>query len=103
MPPIAYRHGICSSAVAAVLALASASPAGAQETGDAPPPQADEAAPPAVASADAATTGERLVYTPEDFARYAPRSALDMLQQVPGFNIESEGNRGGQARGLGQL
>ncbi len=37
-------------------------------------------------------------YTPADFARFAPRSALDMLRQIPGFSI----NEGEQARGLGQ-
>ncbi|MEM9312685.1 MAG: TonB-dependent receptor plug domain-containing protein, partial [Pseudomonadota bacterium] len=43
-------------------------------------------------------TTARRSYTPEDFARFAPRSALDMAQQVPGFSIrEGEG-----ARGLGQ-
>lgn len=52
----------------------------------------------ALAAADAAI-GERQVYTPEDFARYAPRTALDMVQQVPGFAIDRENNR---ARGLGQ-
>jgi hypothetical protein len=39
------------------------------------------------------------VYTPADFAQYAPRTALDMLQQIPGFAIE---NTAGQGRGLGQ-
>lgn len=37
-------------------------------------------------------------YTPEDFARYAPRNALDMLEQVPGFVIR----QAVQERGLGQ-
>lgn len=37
-------------------------------------------------------------YVPADFARYAPRNALDMLRQVPGFVIrEAE-----QERGLGE-
>jgi amidase len=45
------------------------------------------------------TTEQKLVYTPADFARYAPRSALDMLQQVPGFNIQESF---GQGRGLGE-
>lgn len=74
-------------------AFASAAPALAQdsETGDAPPPE------PSGTAVPAAPEG-RQVYTPADFARYAPKNALDMLQQVPGFNIrESE-----QMRGLGQ-
>ncbi|HVR90231.1 MAG TPA: TonB-dependent receptor plug domain-containing protein [Novosphingobium sp.] len=38
------------------------------------------------------------VFTPDYFTRFAPRTALDMVQQVPGFQIrESE-----QLRGLGQ-
>jgi len=38
-------------------------------------------------------------YTPADFARFAPRNALDMLNNVPGFAIvESDSER----RGLGQ-
>ena len=38
------------------------------------------------------------VYTTEDFQRYAPRTALDMLQQVPSFVIRLQA----QERGLGQ-
>ena len=38
------------------------------------------------------------VYLPAEFERFAPRNALDMLQQVPGFSIR--GDDGG--RGLGQ-
>ncbi|MEL6485693.1 MAG: TonB-dependent receptor plug domain-containing protein [Pseudomonadota bacterium] len=43
-------------------------------------------------------TKARRSYTPEDFARFAPRSALDMARQVPGFSIRE----GDGARGLGQ-
>lgn len=41
------------------------------------------------------------VYTPEDFAQFAPRTALDMLSRVPGFGIkEEDGDRGlGEATG----
>jgi hypothetical protein len=60
----------------------------AQETGDAPPP---------AAAAPASVEGSRS-YTPADFARFAPRTALDMLRQVPGFRIEGVS----QERGLGQ-
>lgn len=47
-----------------------------------------------------ATTGEgTIVYAPADFARYAPRTALDMVLQIPDFTLEeSSGDRGlGQA------
>jgi hypothetical protein len=37
-------------------------------------------------------------YTPTDFAQFAPRTALDMVSQIPGFNIS--GDSGG--RGFGQ-
>lgn len=42
-------------------------------------------------------TNTRRVFTPEDFERFAPRSALDMARQIPGFSIQS----GDGARGLG--
>ena len=67
------------------LALAASMPALAQ---DAPPPVA---APPVTAQ------GARS-FTPADFARFAPRNALDMLRQVPGFAIREAA----QERGLGQ-
>ncbi|MCW3796610.1 TonB-dependent receptor plug domain-containing protein [Sphingomonas sp. BN140010] len=38
------------------------------------------------------------VYTPADFARFAPKTAYDMLVQLPGFTIRSADNE----RGLGQ-
>jgi hypothetical protein len=71
------------------LALLAAMPAPllAQETGDMPPPEAAES-----------VTAGREVYTPADFARFAPKNALDMLRQVPGFTIVSTD----QGRGLGQ-
>ena len=40
------------------------------------------------------------IFEPTYFAQFAPRSALDMVSRIPGFNI-SGGNDGGQ-RGLGQ-
>jgi hypothetical protein len=49
----------------------------------------------------AATVEGARTYTPSDFARYAPRNALDMLEQVPGFQIrEADFERGlGEATG----
>jgi len=38
------------------------------------------------------------VFTPADFAQFAPRTALDMLNRVPGFSIKEEDSD----RGLGQ-
>jgi hypothetical protein len=71
-----------------LVALFAPAPALAQETGDMPPPVATEVP----------DNGEREVYTPADFARFAPKNALDMLGQVPGFTIVSVD----QGRGLGQ-
>lgn len=79
-------------AALAIAFLAGAAPALAQaeeaETGDAPPPAA-----PSPATVEGART-----YTPADFARFAPKNALDMLRQVPGFVIREAA----QERGLGQ-
>lgn len=44
-------------------------------------------------------TPEKRVYTLADFARFAPKTAYDMLKQVPGFNIQSVDTT---TRGLGQ-
>jgi outer membrane receptor for ferrienterochelin and colicins len=64
--------------------------AAAAFTGSAPA-AAQEAAPPATVE------GAR-VFVPADFARFAPRNALEMLRQVPGFVIREAA----QERGLGQ-
>jgi hypothetical protein len=77
------RRAACS-----LVALIWAMPALAQETGDAPPPEPTQPA----------TVEGSKTYTPADFARFAPRTALDMLRQVPGFSIQGAN----QARGLGQ-
>ncbi|WP_133366096.1 TonB-dependent receptor plug domain-containing protein [Qipengyuania sediminis] len=69
-------------------AAASASPV-QPATGDAPPP----AAPPP------ANVEGRQSYTAADFARFAPKNALDMLRNVPGFQIRADQSG---ARGLGQ-
>src|SRR5688500_2459201 len=82
-------------AAAALLSTSALSgPAFSQDapTGDAPAPAPQEAV-----SASTPTAGAQ-VYTAADFVRYAPKTAADMVTQVPGFGIrESE-----QLRGLGQ-
>ena len=75
-----------TAALAAPLAAQEAAP-----TGDTPPP-----APAEIPST--ATTAGRQIYTPADFARYAPKNAYDMLVQVPSFQIRDNEN----LRGLGQ-
>jgi hypothetical protein len=59
---------------------------------------APEARAKAVMPAAAAESTTRSTFAPEDFVRFAPRSALDMARQVPGFAIRE----GDGARGLGQ-
>ncbi|WP_293644848.1 Plug domain-containing protein [Sphingopyxis sp. RIFCSPHIGHO2_12_FULL_65_19] len=71
----------------ACAALTAVAPAAAQEpTGDAPP-----AIPVPVNGAER--------YAPADFSRFAPRTALDMVDKIPGFLIVT-GTNGGD-RGLG--
>lgn len=67
-------------------------PLAAQENRIVEPEISDSAAP----EEDDITT--RRSFTPQDFTRFAPRSAFDMARQVPGFSIQE----GDGARGLGQ-
>ena len=57
----------------------------------------DDAAPAASTSRTVAPTAMR-IFTLMDFVRFMPRNALDMLNLVPGFSIQSND----QGRGLGQ-
>ena len=57
-----------------------AAPLAAQAT----PPSSDPAVVPPPKGANAIT---KRVYTPADFARFAPKTAYDMLAQVPSFTI----------------
>jgi outer membrane receptor for ferrienterochelin and colicins len=70
------------------------SPAAAQA--DPPPPASDDQAT-GEGAATPAAAGPRS-YTPADLARFAPRTALDMVNVVPGFTIRDAP----QERGLGQ-
>lgn len=54
---------------------------------------------PTVPPAPAPThAGVKRIYTPADFARFAPKTAYDMLVQVPGFSIRGANRE----RGLGE-
>ncbi|WP_245647773.1 TonB-dependent receptor plug domain-containing protein [Novosphingobium lentum] len=82
----------------AVLAAPATAPAA---TATVPPDPAVAPAP--VATTTVAPPGARAaqgkaVFTPADFARFAPKTALDMLKQLPGFSIRDAET----ARGLGQ-
>jgi len=48
---------------------------------------------------DGAPLEAKRTYIPADFVRFAPRTALDMMRQIPGFSI-AQADQG--ARGLGQ-
>jgi outer membrane receptor for ferrienterochelin and colicins len=50
-------------------------------------------------AAAAAVSAQKRVYTLTDFARFAPKTAYDMLAQVPGFTIQTVDT---STRGLGQ-
>jgi hypothetical protein len=84
----------CARAALLIALMCSAAPAFAQTPApDAPPPATTPAATPAAGGPAART------YTPADFTRFAPRNALDMLSNVPGFAID-QGDT--ERRGLGQ-
>ncbi len=105
--------GMNASRAALALALAAAGAPALAQTPAAPPAPAAAPAPaggepatpvePGESATDPAAvpvpprTGPR-TFTPEDFARFAPRTALDMVRQVPGFTIRDAP----QERGLGQ-
>ena len=83
-----------TSLLLAATALSATAAAQDAPTGSAPAPVPTEVP----AAPGAAPVKDRQVFVAADFARYAPRNAYDMLQQVPGFAIrENE-----QLRGLGQ-
>src|SRR4051812_29321475 len=89
---IEMNYKIRVSAIALAASL-HANAAFAQASGDISPPVPSEAA---VMSPEG--TQRKPVYTPQDFARFAPKTAYDMLVQVPGFTIRGAGTE----RGLGQ-
>lgn len=83
------RSAFCVSLLAGISAIA---PAGALSQ------TAPVTDPAVVAPPIAAPAGSKQIYTPADFARFAPKTAYDMLVQVPGFTMRSAV----QERGLGQ-
>ena len=84
-------HNQNALAMVALLLMGTAIPASAQDapTGDAPAPAAPEPT----------TVEGRQSYSASDFTRFAPKTALDMLNNVPGFLIRADQSG---ARGLGQ-
>jgi hypothetical protein len=72
----------------------------AQDSAPAPAPTPATPTTAAAGSADfpGAPTGNHQVYQANYFARYSPKNAQDMLNQVPGFSVTG----GDQGRGLGE-
>jgi TonB dependent receptor/TonB-dependent Receptor Plug Domain len=104
--PSCHKQTLRRALIAAL--LCGAAPAWAQDvpSGNAAPP-APQVRPPAPGQLpDAGEAGVREVYTPADFARFAPRTALDMIEQIPGFNVIGGGSGGfvpgGNERGFGE-
>ncbi len=88
--------------LALALALLSASlpalaEADAQEQGGSGP-EADLAGsdnPAPAEEADFPLSSAPRIYLPADFASVAPRNALDLIEQIPGFDIPRQGGGGG--------
>lgn len=85
MPFMGYRTILASTAALALSAIP-ANAFAADATDDAQEGSTSE------------ETTTRRTYQPEEFERFAPRSALDMAQQIPGFSIREDDSE----RGLGQ-
>jgi outer membrane receptor for ferrienterochelin and colicin len=85
MTKASHSLKVALMASAASFLLASAAAAQTTDPAAVPPPVAKSA-------------GQKRVYAPADFARFAPKTAYDMLVQVPGFSIRGAD----QERGLGQ-
>lgn len=62
----------------------------------------DSAALPAPADPAEAATSQGQIFEPNYFERFAPRTALDMLEQLPGFQIAGGNEQQEASRGLGQ-
>ena len=94
-----FRLTCCAASSA--LALASASGVNAQNRaqGDASAPEEVTQGNQGLSDIPAAPSQGRS-FQPAYFERFAPRSALDMIEQIPGFQLQGGG--GGGSRGLGQ-
>lgn len=87
------RTGLNRALAVSAAFVVPAAPLLAQDSGNAPPPQ------PTLPNTSA---GPR-IYTPADFARFAPRNAADMLRQVPGFILQRPDDRRGLGEGGGNV
>lgn len=92
-------QNLLTTAAAAALIASMSAQAHAQEDFDPEVELPDPADTLASTTADAPQTeGGGRVFTPADFTRFAPRNALDMISEIPGFTLRGEDGQ----RGLGQ-
>lgn len=106
--PIVIKAPACWIAAAlfvsgSVLPAPTLAQAGTQDSESGQPAPDSEAASPAAEPATKPAPGGQ-TYPPHYFERFAPRTALDMIEQVHGFQIESStgGRSRNGGRGLGQ-
>ena len=74
---------------------------------DSPEPVPNDNTPVAAPAPASAPSAARQVFEPDYFRQFAPRSALDMVDRIPGFIVQGSqngdgGNGGNSGRGLGQ-
>lgn len=94
---MSFRRSQTGHIALAAALLFSAPPALAQELdpSNAGPPDAVEVPP---AERPASRAAVRETYFPKDFERFAPRNAADLIEEIPGFEIDDDGG----GRGFGQ-
>ncbi len=94
------RTGSCTTFATILLTT---QPAIAQETGSSAP-EAEQAgdtqAEDATGQPSPLSNAQR-IYLPEEFAPFAPRNALDLIEEIPGFSVQG-GDFDGGGRGLGE-
>ncbi|WP_156172075.1 TonB-dependent receptor plug domain-containing protein [Aurantiacibacter gangjinensis] len=98
-----FQHPASARAALIAAMLAPAAPAWAQDGEPLPDaPDATEVSPQDPQAA--ASAAAREIYTVADFERFAPRNALDLIDQIPGFDVDQGGGGGGGGggRGFGQ-
>lgn len=101
LPPDPGRPTAWGYFLAALLISSVTSPSTAQEVEQPDPVQevpGTRDGAPSANTEDGVGAGRGRVFEPAYFERYAPRNALDMVEQIPGFSISG----GGGGRGLGQ-
>ncbi len=92
-----YAQLICCTALLSGTIITPVAAQNADDPAEAEAPQSADAETVNAADTAPANAGAR-VFTPDYFTQFAPQTALEMVQRVPGFTIEEAEER----RGLGQ-